>query len=380
LILGASARAAAYSAVLCGFNPRCADYFADRDLMAIAMVDRVDYRQAASQFVALAEALPPTPWFYTGGLENHPEVVDRISRRHRLWGIGSEALRQVRDPARVAEILGKAAIPCPRVCLDHRGLPRDGTWLAKPLRSGGGRGIAPLYHTIGKGSYCQERVDGPSFAAVFLGANSQARLVGVTRQLIGVAGCPFGYRGSIGPWPLDAPLTTRLIALGNALVSSFGLVGWFGVDYVLRDGIPWPVEVNPRYTASIEVHERAMRRSLLPEHHRACEQPGAEMTESLPNDHSLPVAIVAKLIVHAPRRLLVGAGALDDNDREASACHRAIADVPWPGTSFEAGDPVLTLIAWGETLAECWGRAVQFEHEIANRLGFAESEWEAAEL
>ena len=36
-----------------------------------------------------------------------------------------------------------------------------------------------------------------------------------------------------------------------------GLRGLFGVDFVLRDGIPWPVEVNPRYTASVEVLEFA---------------------------------------------------------------------------------------------------------------------------
>ena len=53
--------------------------------------------------------------------------------------------------------------------------------------------------------------------------------------------------------------------------SAFGLVGWFGVDYILRDGIPWPVEINPRYTASLEIHELASGRSLLPEHRHACE-------------------------------------------------------------------------------------------------------------
>ena len=45
--------------------------------------------------------------------------------------------------------------------------------------------------------------------------------------------------------------------------SAFGLAGWFGVDFILRDGIPWPVEINPRYTASVEIHELASGRSLL---------------------------------------------------------------------------------------------------------------------
>ncbi len=88
---------------------------------------------------------------------------------------------------------------------------------------------------------------------------------------LGSQGSPFLYRGSIGPWPIDATLAGRLRLLGDRLVSALGLVGWFGVDYVLHDGNPWPVEINPRYTASIEIHELAAGRSLLALHRRACE-------------------------------------------------------------------------------------------------------------
>ena len=48
----------------------------------------------------------------------------------------------------------------------------------------------------------------------------------------------------------------------------------------------------------------------------------------------------------------------------------AIADVPWPGTRFDAGDPVMTLIAWGESVAECQSRLTDQEREWMERLGF----------
>ena len=32
--------------------------------------------------------------------------------------------------------------------------------------------------------------------------------------------------------------------------------GVFGIDAIMRDGVPWLVEVNPRYTAAVEVVER----------------------------------------------------------------------------------------------------------------------------
>ena len=249
LIFGASCRAAAFSALRCGIRPRCADYFADRDLAAVCSVERIDPPHAGHQFIALAESLPPSPWFYAGGFENHPEWVAQISRRHRLWGVDAEALRAVRDPVRVAELLHRRGKPAPAVRSNRDGLPRDGTWLVKPLRSAGGRGIEPLTTENDRdwpSCYFQERISGPSFSALFIGEHSGARLIGVTRQLIGIAGSPFAYRGNIGPVSIAEDLAAKLRGLGDALSSAFALAGWFGVDYILRDSNPWPVEINPR--------------------------------------------------------------------------------------------------------------------------------------
>src|SRR5262249_25634739 len=57
-----------------------------------------------------------------------------------------------------------------------------------------------------------------------------------------------------------------LDAIGRLLVKSLGLRGLFGVDFVLEGGRPWVVEVNPRYTASVEILELAGHRSFLREH------------------------------------------------------------------------------------------------------------------
>src|SRR5207245_906250 len=127
---------------------------------------------------------------------------------------------------------------------------------------------------------------------------SRARLIGITRQWIGIEGSPFAYRGSVGPLPVPESLASRLQALGDALVVGFGLVGWFGVDYCLRDGIPWPVEINPRYTASLEIHELASGRSFLAEHERAS---AGSTTAALGPAGTDPQRsrVIAKLIVYA---------------------------------------------------------------------------------
>src|SRR5262249_35947531 len=161
-------------------RPHCVDYFADRDLAAVCPVRRVDPAKAAGEFLAAAESLPPSLWFYTGGMENHPDLVERISRRHRLWGNRAAVLRAVRDPVRVAGVLNRGGRPAPEVRLESRGLPREGSWLVKPIAWGGGRGIEPLgceEVTAPQPHYFQRRVDGPSFSALFLARGGRARLV-----------------------------------------------------------------------------------------------------------------------------------------------------------------------------------------------------------
>jgi predicted ATP-grasp superfamily ATP-dependent carboligase len=371
LIFGASCRAAAFSALRCGLRPRCADFFADRDLVAVCETTRIDPRHAGPQFIAFAQSLPRTPWFFTGGFENHPGWVDQIAREHPLWGVAGEPLRAVRDPLQVADVLHRLGIACPsvrRVC--HR-LPRDGSWLKKPLRSGGGRGIQVLSTRNDRHSglhYYQERIAGLSHSALFIGEESQGRLIGVTRQWVGMPGAPFAYRGSIGPVPISEQLAAKLRSLGSALASAFRLLGWFGIDYILRDGDPWPVEVNPRYPASIEIHELASRRGLLADHRRACEG-GAPPGESPGRTPLTPVRVVAKRILYATRTFTVPEFAALEPESEDLLAVRSIADIPSPGTSFGSGDPVLTVLAAGKNQDDCCSRLTELEAGWMNRLG-----------
>jgi predicted ATP-grasp superfamily ATP-dependent carboligase len=371
LILGASVRAAAISAIRAGHAPNCADFFGDQDLVLTCPARHIDHRHSTDQFVDVAESYRPSAWFYTGGFENHAELVDRISKTHRLWGIEGETLRAIRDPLRVARVLEKARIPAPAVALTPQALPGDGSWLSKPLNSGGGRGIEPLiagHRSEPDKRYFQQRVNGPSFSALYIGTPPVARLIGVTRQLTGAPGNPFGYRGNIGPLLTAAPLTARLEALGCALTATFRLTGWFGVDYILNRGIPWPVEINPRYTASVEIHELALRRSLLVDHKRACE---GIVDRSSGSASSLepPQSVLGKLIVYASHRLVVPECLrLRDGPGDLYSM-KTIADVPWPGTTIDAGHPVMTLLAKASTLESCRKRLFRLEQKWLGQLG-----------
>ena len=354
LIVGASARAAAMSALRAGFAPHCVDLFADRDLRSIAPVEKVDRAAYPDGLEALAAQAPPSPWIYTGALENRPDLVDRIAATPAPLGNPGATLRAVRDPFAVADVLQRAGLPCPTVRRTADGLPRDGGWLVKPLASAGGRGIRAFLGGSSRPEsphYYQERVEGIDLAAIFVADRSVGRLLGVTRQWIGGTGDrdPFAYRGSLGPWPLDFRERSAIAAIGSALSSAFGLVGLFGVDLLLHEGIPWPVEVNPRYTASVEVLEMALGMSALIGHAQACD-PTIGRREPSSNEKA---RFVGKAIVFAPSECR-----FPRRDPRTTANPRVLrlADIPDPGTHFEAGDPVMTLIQCSETIEECGHR------------------------
>lgn len=354
LILGASTRAAAFSALSAGFVPFCADMFADADLLAVA-----EARCVAGYPAGLLDAArngPPGDWLYTGALENHPRLLDRVTALRPLLGNGGRVLRRVRDPVQVNAALVKAGLPCPRIANAPDGLPRDGRWLVKPRRSAGGKDIGPL---IGRsfagrqhGWYFQERIEGQSIAAVYLADGQKARLVGATEQLIGTAwGAPgaFSYAGSIGPLRLPPDEWATCERIGAALAAEFGLRGLFGVDAVRNAAGIWPVEVNPRYPASAEVLERASGASLVGAHVAAC-RGGATVLR-----HGESIGRGAgKLIVYARRDEPASAEFVERliAQRGPDPLVPLVADIPRPGTRLLPGWPVCTLLADGGSREE----------------------------
>src|SRR4051812_27209595 len=138
ILLGASTRAAAFSAARAGLEPWCADLFADADLRRAFPVRRVALDDYPAGLLATLADAPAGPVMYTGALENYPSLIARIDRP--LWGNAPDVLRRVRSPFRLAEALREHGLPTLEVRRDPP--PEAGRrWLLKPYRSGGGIGI-----------------------------------------------------------------------------------------------------------------------------------------------------------------------------------------------------------------------------------------------
>jgi predicted ATP-grasp superfamily ATP-dependent carboligase len=184
-------------------------------------------------------------------------------------------------------------------------------------------------------------------SAVFSRVNNKSIVLGTTEQLIGTEWLnapPFRYAGNFGPVEMSATLKRDLQLIGDVGGEHCGLVGLFGVDFILRDERPWVVEVNPRYTASVEVLELATGiRSL-----------------AIDDDAtSLATGVVGKAIWYAPHRLVMpnyemAAGALGVRIQFEGSTHEIeCADVPSPGEVIEPTWPVLTIFATARTRDAC---------------------------
>lgn len=343
IILGASARAAATSARRAGWTPWCADLFADTDLQRMATVRQVaETNYPRGLLDALADT-PQVPVLYTGGLENHPGLIAKTNRP--LWGNSPEVLRAIRDPRKWTQCLREQGLPCPRVAF---ATPTDGSWLLKPRKSAGGIGIrAYAGQSFNRRThFLQQHIAGDPCSAVFVGAT----LVGVCRQLIGVPwlnASGYQYCGNIGPVPLDD--ATPWKRLGEVLAQSFGLCGLIGIDAITKDGILYPVEINPRYTASVELFERSHRSALLPLHQASCA--GSSMPKSI-----WPAgAIWGKAILYARQTFAFPDEGpwLASLENGIDLDHAEYADIPHVGAIIERGRPVLTLFASAATVSEC---------------------------
>ncbi|MEJ2760917.1 MAG: ATP-grasp domain-containing protein [Gammaproteobacteria bacterium] len=346
LIIGASARAAAFSTDRAGYAPYWLDQYGDADLRERfpgLAVTAGDYPRGLT---AAAGRLPPMPFMLTGAMENHLAVLDALAGERPLLGNDSAICRAVRDPFAMHQCLEAAGLPGPVVTT----VPAEGgNWLCKPLRSAGGQDIA-VYEggAVPSGCYLQEFIQGQHVSAVFVGDGRRAWLAGVTRQLVGKAAfhaAPFAYCGSLGPLALEAAEARQWRAVGNAVTDAFGLRGLFGVDAVQRGESIYPVEVNPRYTASVEVIEAGTGLALIDHHIRACRGEGREA--AAPRQDCF-----GKCHLFAPARLGIDIDLLTlPMPCEMDAV--TLADVPPPGTLIEAGRPVLTLLAGGRDQREC---------------------------
>ncbi len=369
ILVGASVRAAAYSARRAGFTPLCFDLFGDADLQARFPSKVLESTQYPKGFLPYLEKSPPVSWMYTGALENYPSLVRAIENQRKLLGVKHESLSLVRNPDCWTALLRKSGLPVAEVCRES--LPAEtNSWLRKPRNSGGGFNISIAESGLpGKGFYFQKFIPGSSVSVVYLGSGKDAVFLGATRQLVGEAflnARTFAYCGSIGPIALPRPAQAQCDQIGQLLASEFRLTGLFGVDGILAGDDFFPVEINPRYTASVELLELATGIPFLKYHSQDCTEEKINAGEISPRRK-----LYAKAILFSPvdfRFPDKGPWRKELEENKEPWQLPNFADIPKQGSLIKKSHPILTFYTDGQSEEDCLSQLQKIALELKIQL------------
>ena len=355
LLCGASVRSLAESAIAAGLRPLCVDFFEDEDLRKILGSGRGRFVGRIDDFTQLPQRIRSVrnsiPMLWAGGLENHSDVLREIARHRPVIGAAPDSVDQLQDPWQLKAWLTEARIGVPCLATEATA-DSDCHWLRKSVASSGGlgislqssrRAISPVH--VSRGVYLQEYIDGVPMSATLSADETGVHLSGMSLQLIGwpsLGASGFLFCGNVGPVHPGEQVTQQVLDAARILVERTCLRGVFGIDFILRQGHAWFLEVNPRVTASHMLYELKQPGLIIHRHLAALGWTSVRPRRSLEKNASRtqvalsPVA--ARLILWAHEDVRVPAGFGNE------CCSTVkITDRPQPGTLVSSCSPFCSI-------------------------------------
>jgi predicted ATP-grasp superfamily ATP-dependent carboligase len=344
LLVSASGRALAAMARRAGVRSVVLDLFADQDTAACCDAVRCvrsdrQLRFHAGRLLEGAAALAPRDasagLVFGSGLEGRVGLLARLARGRRLFGNVPETVARLKRPETLLPLLDALAIRTPDTSVEAPPDPRG--WLVKHAGGAGGFHVrgADSKSARKPGRYFQRFIAGRSLSTLFLADGHQARLIGFSEQWTAGEDCPrtpFSFGGAISDASVPAAARVEVEGWVARLTESAGLVGLNGIDFILDQAErPHFLEVNPRPTASAELHDDRAAGGLFRWHLDAC-------VGRLPAKPLERCAVRGQRVVYAPTGLRVPATVRWPD---------WVGDRPAPGVFFGAGAPVCTVHAAG---------------------------------
>jgi hypothetical protein len=223
-------------------------------------------------------------WLAGSGFDARPDLLDAGARRLPLLGMAAATLAPVRDAHKLFATAQALGIAHPEISLRP---PSGPGWLVKDMASSGGRGVrrwhgapggAHAATATGTGTgidlatatvpaprpgphpssrYWQREQPGQPIGCLVLADGQAVRWMGVHELLLDPCEQqPYRFAGVVGPLALSRSQDAALRLVITGLVRACRLTGLFSVDGLL-DGGHWQLlEINPRPSASLGVHER----------------------------------------------------------------------------------------------------------------------------
>ncbi|HNX09122.1 MAG TPA: ATP-grasp domain-containing protein [Methanothrix sp.] len=332
LAIGINIRHIAASASRAGHEVMAVDCYCDCDLSKwakkTAKMPRTGWEKCIPVFM---DEFQPDAVVFGPGLEevslaganvlnNSPEKTSVVS--DKLW---------------LARWLEKNGFPFIRTESSPEHL--DYPFLVKPRRGAGGLGCravrSPSELCWQDDLIAQELLSGRPASVSVIGNGREGQAIAVNEQLIGLdwAGAKgFRYSGNITPLS-QAP--GEMSQMAEEIIAKLGLVGSNGVDFLLTDEGPVPVEVNSRFQGSLDTVEIAHSINVFQAHLQS-------FSGLLPEPMSAPRCTAGRAILYAPHDLAI------DADLQQSWT----SDVPQRGSRIAADEPLLSITARGSNRDE----------------------------
>ncbi|HWQ19172.1 MAG TPA: ATP-grasp domain-containing protein [Methanotrichaceae archaeon] len=339
LAIGQSVRNIACSATRAGHEVIAADFYCDLDLpecacrvvpipqppVADEMLDRY-INQLGPDAVVLGPGLETAAVRCAMVLNNPRDLIMKAS--DKLWLAGWLGRR------------GYPHIPT-RSVDDAQNFPS----VVKPRTGAGGAGCTRVRDQSGLDAAVQEAsavgevlvqdwVDGIPASVSVIGNGKEARAVAVNEQLIGegwTGAKGLRYSGNITPLEASPGLKEEMVDIAEGVASDLGLIGSNGIDFILAEGGPVVVEVNPRFQGSLEAVELAHDINIFQAH--------LESFKGLLPDMPASHRTAGRAIVYASRDTII--------EEDLRSRIDGITDVPRIGARILRDEPMASILAAG---------------------------------
>ena len=339
LIISLTARALAASAKKADIDAYSIDLFQDLDTirysrktMAVELGTIGFESRSLFDAIEKLDSKQELPVIYGGGLEHDPNLIRRISKNRRLVCNPADVIEQIFLPKLFFACLSKLSIPHPATRFDAP--DGDGIWLKKFPGSCGGIHVDYMPpHRIedSSGFYFQKYCPGRIVTATVYAHNGGAEIVGFSEQWCDESSVmpPFAYGGAVSIAAEELPdhVSCSMKRAAQEIVSSFGLRGLASLDMIVNDNGWVLLEVNPRPSATFELHEG--EESFLDAHWKAFD--GEEVSL---RSMTLDSVFNAHAVIYASSPMRVPAGWSWPSD---------VRDLPASEEIFQIGEPVCTV-------------------------------------
>lgn len=216
----------------------------------------------------------------------------------------------------------------------------DKNFIIKPIHGSGGYGIRQMEDFdedfVLSNYILQEELNGLNVSASVLSTGSESQTIITSQQIIGDTQLcqrePYGYCGNIVPL-IHEDIAEKISKAAEEIVEHLKLIGSNGVDFILKDGELYVIEVNPRIQGTMECAELVLNINMAEAHIAACQ--GNLM------DVPRPSGFAVKMIAHARERSQVG-----------KLNFEGVYDLPAENVIIEEGEPVVTVINSGSVLKD----------------------------